>query len=378
MTDAALIEAPLSTVPLFDLSAMNAEVDEAIELGWKSIVESGRFIGGPHVERFEDDWANYCQTKEAIGVANGTDALEITLRAFGIGPGDEVILPANTFTATAEAIVMAGAIPRFADVDQQSLLLTPETIIPEINSRTAAIIVVHLYGHMPDMGAISDIASRRGVVIIEDAAQAQGATWKDHKAGSLGHAGCFSFYPGKNLGAYGDAGAIVTNDQELAAKIRSLSNHGRSTTSKYAHDLVGQNSRLDALQAHVLSTKLPLLDGWNQARRDAVATYAEFLGDRAGWLVREAGKAQSAYHQNVIRVPQRTWVQSELSQRGIQTDIHYPVPLHVMSFYGQNAASLPVAEAAADEVLSLPMFPSISTEQIATVCSHIGDVLDDA
>jgi dTDP-4-amino-4,6-dideoxygalactose transaminase len=376
MKSSALIDVQ-SMVPLFDLSAMSAEVDVVVEEGWRHILETHNFVGGPYVERFEMEWADYCGTKQAVGVANGTDALELTLRAAGIGPGDEVILPANTFTATAEAVVMAGAAPRFADVDPRSLLLTPETIAPAITGRTAAIIAVHLYGHMADMGSISALASRRGLFLIEDAAQAQGATWSGRKAASFGNAGCFSFYPGKNLGAYGDAGAVVTDDPALAATIRSLANHGRSTTSKYAHDSAGRNSRLDALQAVVLSTKLPHLDRWNAARRQAIAGYVECLGLRGDMLVPVAAESLSAYHQNVIRVPARPRVQSELQDRNIQTAVHYPTPLHLMGFYGHSGESLPAAELAAKEVLSLPLFPGITRRQIESVCSHLGDVLDD-
>jgi dTDP-4-amino-4,6-dideoxygalactose transaminase len=377
MKNTALIDAPQSTVPLFDLSAMSAEVDVAIEAGWKRILETHSFVGGPYVERFEKEWAEYCGTRYAVGVANGTDALELTLRAAGIGPGDEVILPANTFTATAEGVVMAGATPRFADVDPHTLLLTHDTVAPALTDRTAAIIAVHLYGHMADIGAIRDLASERGLLVIEDAAQAQGATWNGRRAGSWGHAGCFSFYPGKNLGAYGDAGAVVTDDPALAATIRSLSNHGRSTTSKYAHDSAGRNSRLDALQAVVLSTKLPHLDGWNAARRQGIARYAECLQDRADLLLPVAVESCSVYHQNVVRVPGRARVQSELQGHNVQTAIHYPTPLHEMGFYGYSGEPLPVAEFAANEVLSLPLFPGITPRQIESVCSHLGDVLDD-
>jgi dTDP-4-amino-4,6-dideoxygalactose transaminase len=376
MTIAAIDEST-ETVPLFDLSAMSAEVDEAIQKGWKAIMRSRRFIGGPYVDRFEHDWAAYCGTGEAIGVANGTDALEITIRALDIGPGDEVILPTNTFTATAEAVAMTGARPRFVDVDPESLLLSPETIMPAINGRTAAIVIVHLYGHMPDMGAILRLASARGLAVIEDAAQAHGSTWRGQKAGSFGTAGCFSFYPGKNLGAYGDGGAIVTDDTELAGKIRSAGNHGRSNTSKYAHDLAGRNSRLDALQAVVLSTKLPRLDAWNASRRKAIAIYSDRLQERASCMVAATGESISAYHQNVIRVRDRARVRRELLRREIETDIHYPTPLHSMGFYGHRTGPLPVAELAANEVLSLPLFPSITSEQIDRVCSHLRDVLGD-
>jgi dTDP-4-amino-4,6-dideoxygalactose transaminase len=375
MTTGALIEPTVTTVPLMDLSGMNAEVNDAVEQGWKTVRDTGRFIGGPLVERFEQDWAAYCGTKHCVGVANGTDALELVLRGLGIGPGAEVIVPANTFTATAEAVVLAGALPRFADVDNKTLLLTPETINAALNERTAAVITVHLYGHMPDMEGILDLASAKGLVVIEDAAQAHGSTWKEQKAGSFGIAGCFSFYPGKNLGAYGDGGAVVTDDDRLADKIRSISNHGRSSTSKYAHDSVGRNSRLDALQAVVLSAKLSRLDGWNRARREAINLYSELLTGSDLSLVEATGDAISAYHLNVVRVADRARVQAELSDRGIQTDVHYPTPLHLLDFYGGETEALPVAEQAADEILSLPLFPNISSEQVEAVCSQLRDVV---
>jgi dTDP-4-amino-4,6-dideoxygalactose transaminase len=378
MTTGALIDSGVSTVPLMDLSGMNSEVDDVVEQGWKIVRDTRRFIGGPLVERFEQDWAAYCGTTHCVGVANGTDALELVLRALQIDAGAQVILPANTFTATAEAVVMAGAVPRFADVDSKTLLLTAETIRAALTDRTAAIITVHLYGHMPDMQEILDLAATTGVAVIEDAAQAHGSTWREQKAGSFGVAGCFSFYPGKNLGAYGDGGAVVTDDDTLAEKIRSISNHGRSSTSKYAHSWVGRNSRLDAVQAVVLSAKLSRLDGWNRARREAVAAYSELLIDSGVMLVEASGDAISAYHLNVARVSDRARVQRELADRGVQTDVHYPTPLHLMDFYGDKPGVLPAAEQAADEVLSLPLFPNISSEQIQTVCSHLREVVKHA
>lgn len=378
MTATAVTEPVRSAIPFLDLAAINSEVDQTIAEAWKGVQSTQRFIGGPHVDRFEYDWAAYCGTRHAIGVANGTDALELVLRALGIGPGDEVILPANTFTATAEAVVMAGAQPRFVDVDHESLLVSAETIRTALNSRTAAIIPVHLYGHMPNMQEILDLANSAGIAVIEDAAQAHGSTWRGRKAGSIGVAGCFSFYPGKNLGAYGDGGAIVTDDDALADKIRSLSDHGRASNSKYAHDAAGRNSRLDALQAIVLSAKLPRLDGWNRARQEAVTHYAEYLSEWSGSLVRATGDAISAYHLNVIRVADRGRIQEELLHQGTQTGIHYPTPLHVFSFYGHPGGPLPVAEEAAASVLSLPLSPNITADQIERVCSQLLEVTESA
>jgi dTDP-4-amino-4,6-dideoxygalactose transaminase len=256
-----------SQIPFLDVAAMTREVLDSVEPAWRRILESSRFIGGEAVEEFEAAWASYCQVPHALGVANGTDAIQLTLTALGIGPGDEVILPTNTFVATAEAVVLTGAAPRFADICPDTLLLTADLLEAAITRRTKAVIVVHLYGQMPDMDALCRVADKAGLAVIEDAAQAHGATWLGRRAGSIGLAGCFSFYPGKNLGAFGDAGAVVTSDPGLAGRIRGLRDHGRALGSRYRHELVGTNSRLDALQAAVLTAKLARLDAWNEARR---------------------------------------------------------------------------------------------------------------
>ena len=252
-------------VPFIDLAAMTGEVRAAVSDAWRGLLDSNRFIGGEAVDRFESEWAAYCGTTQAIGMANGTDAIQLTLRALGIAEGDEVIVPANSFVATAEAVVLAGATPRFADVDPATLLLNADALTAALTNRTRAVIVVHLYGQMVDMDAIGRVAERAGIAVIEDAAQAHGATWRGRSAGSVGIAGCFSFYPGKNLGAFGDAGAVVTSDAALAARLRSLRDHGRAGGSHYDHAYLGTNSRLDALQAVVLSAKLARLDDWNDA-----------------------------------------------------------------------------------------------------------------
>lgn len=244
-------------VPFTDLAAMTREIRATIDQNWGQLLDTSAFIGGQAVEEFEAAWAAYCGVGHAIGMANGTDALQLTLTALGIGAGDEVIVPANTFVATAEAVVLAGATPRFADVSSETLLLTAADLEAAITPRTRAVIVVHLYGQMPDMGALCRAASQAGVVLIEDAAQAHGATWNGRRAGSFGRAGCFSFYPGKNLGAFGDAGAVVTGDAVLAERLRRLRDHGRARGTRYRHVVVGTNSRLDALQAVVLTAKLP-------------------------------------------------------------------------------------------------------------------------
>jgi dTDP-4-amino-4,6-dideoxygalactose transaminase len=368
---------PPVMVPLTDLGAMTADVWEALEAGWKQVTATSGFIGGNHVLEFEEEWARYCGTDFAVGVANGTDAIELTLRALGIGAGDEVIVPANSFIATAEAVVLAGATPRFVDVDATSLLATPELIEEAMGPRTAAVMVVPLYGNMPAMDDIARLASAKGLALIEDAAQAHGSTWQGRKAGSFGVAGCFSFYPGKNLGAFGDAGAVVTDDEALAERIRSLGNHGRRRDAGHIHAVVGRNSRLDALQAAVLSVKLPRLDGWNRARRAAVATYRRLLSPDVR-MVTAADDAGSTHHQYVIRIPDRDRVRVSLGRMGIETGVHYPVPCHQQAPYQTFASGrLPVAEQAADEILSLPMFPHLTEQQIAYLSSRLNEIVTE-
>ena len=365
-------------VPLIDLAAMSTDVRSALELAWQETTTTSSFIGGQRVEEFEEQWARYCGTSCAVGVANGTDAIELTLRALGIGPGDEVIVPANSFIATAEAVLAAGASVRFVDVDPETLLVTPETIRPAINRRTAAVVVVPLYGNMPAMDGIMRLTSTSNLALIEDAAQAHGSTWQGNKAGSFGIAGCFSFYPGKNLGAFGDAGAVVTDDAMLADRVRSLGNHGRRAGASHVHELVGRNSRLDALQAAVLSAKLPLLDHWNQARRAAIATYRSLLGPAVRTVALNDG-ATSAHHQNVVRVPERDRLREALARQGIETGVHYPIPCHRQGPYQAFAdGPLPVVELAASEILSLPLFPHITYGQIEYVSSCVNDAVGAA
>ena len=359
-------------IPFLDLAAMTREVRDTVEVAWRQMLASSRFIGGEAVEQFEAAWAAYCRVPHAVGVANGTDALQLTLTALGIGPGDEVIVPTNTFVATAEAVVLAGAAPRFADVCPDTLLLTPACLEAAITSRTRAVIIVHLYGQMPDMDALCRAADKAGIAVVEDAAQAHGATWQGRRAGSIGLAGCFSFYPGKNLGAFGDAGAVVTADAGLASRIKVLRDHGRATGSHYRHELVGTNSRLDALQAAVLTAKLARLDGWNEARQSIAARYHAGLASCPARLVAEVPGTQGVYHLAVIRVPDRAQVQRQLASMGVQTQIHYPIPCHRQVPYRRLASGpLPVAERCADEVLSLPMFPHMTDGQVAQVCDAV-------
>jgi dTDP-4-amino-4,6-dideoxygalactose transaminase len=362
-------------VPFIDLAAMTREVRSAIDEGWARLLENSRFIGGQAVEQFEQEWASYCGVEHAIGVANGTDALQLALTALGIGPGDEVIVPSNTFVASAEAVVLAGATPRFADVSPRTMLLTPDALEAAITSRTRAVIVVHLYGQMPDMDALGRAADRAGIWLIEDAAQAHGATWRGKRAGSIGQVGCFSFYPGKNLGAFGDAGAVVTRHADLASRIRSLRDHGRVIGSHYRHDLIGMNSRLDALQAVVLTAKLRRLDAWNEARRSIAGRYRAAFASGPISLVEEEPGSQGVYHLAVARVRDRARVQRQLSAMGIETGIHYPIPAHRQLPYQRFAdRPLPVSEAAAEQVLSLPMFPHLRDDQVARVCDALHEV----
>jgi dTDP-4-amino-4,6-dideoxygalactose transaminase len=359
-------------IPFLDLAAMTREVGGAVDLAWRRVLASSRFIGGEAVEQFEAAWAAYCRVPHAVGVANGTDALQLTLTALGIGPGDEVILPANTFVATAEAVVLAGATPRFADVCPDTLLLTPGCLEAAITSRTRAVIVVHLYGQMPDMTALGQAADKAGLAVIEDAAQAHGAAWQGQRAGSMGVAGCFSFYPGKNLGAFGDAGAVVTADAGLAGRIKVLRDHGRAAGSHYRHEQVGTNSRLDALQAAVLTVKLTRLDAWNEARRSIAARYHTAFASSPARPLAEVQGMRGVYHLAVVRVPDRARVQKQVAAMGVETQIHYPIPCHLQPPYQRFAdRPLPAAERSADEVLSLPMFPHMTDGQVAQVCDAV-------
>ena len=363
-------------VPFTDLAPMVREVHASRRAGWARLLRSGRFVGGEAVEEFEQAWAAYCGVTDTVGVANGTDALMLTLMALGIGPGDQVIIPANTFVATAEAVVLAGATPQFADVSPETLLLTPEQLEAAVTSRTRAVIVVHLYGQMPDMDEITRAAARLGLAVIEDAAQAHGATWRGRRAGSLGRAGCFSFYPAKNLGAFGDAGAVVTGDGELADRIRSLRDHGRTRHSRHHHGLVGTNSRLDALQAVVLTAKLARLEDWTEARRSIAARYRAAFPATLAPVVAEAPGARGVYHLAVARVRDRTVLRRRLAAMGIQTQVHYPIPCHRQPPYRHFATcSLPVAERSADEVISLPMFPHMTDRQVVRVCDAVNEAV---
>src|SRR4051794_27103782 len=360
------------TVPFLDLSAQHDEIRTELDEAWFRISRSNSFIGGPDVERFESEFAAYCGVSHCVGVANGTDALTLTLAALGIGMGDEVIVPANTFVATVEAVVAVGATPVFVDVDENTLLVTAEDIADVLSPRTAAVVVVHLYGQTPDMDAICAVVQRAGIALVEDAAQAHGAAWLERRAGSFGHAAAFSFYPGKNLGAFGDAGAVTTNDLALSRRIRTLADHGRKIGARHDHEVAGFNSRLDALQAAILSIKLQRLEYWNRCRREAADHYRKLLTDGNVSLLYIDARATAVHHLEVVRVHERERLLAELDARGIGCGLHYPAPVHRQRPFARYALRpFPVTDRASDQVVSLPMFPTITTEQIEFVCEAL-------
>jgi dTDP-4-amino-4,6-dideoxygalactose transaminase len=360
----------MTGVSFLDLGAVQADLRADLDLAWKSVLAHGGFVGGPQVAAFEADFAAYCGATGCVGVANGTDALELILASLGIGPGDEVIVPANTFVATAEAVATVGATPRFVDVRPDTLLIDPVAVEAAVSPRTAAVIAVHLYGQMVGDG-LERVAQRHGLPIIEDAAQAHGARFAGRRAGSIGVAAAFSFYPAKNLGALGDAGAVVSDDSDLLARIRSLANHGRSAGDRNIHQARGRNSRLDTLQAAVLAVKLQRLDQHNAARRAIMRRYRERLPP---WCVPVAvdAAAEPVHHLAVVQVPDRERVCAALDRASIGWGIHYPVSCHRQPAFAQFSASLPVVEAAADHILSLPMTPTCTTDQIDRVCDILG------
>jgi dTDP-4-amino-4,6-dideoxygalactose transaminase len=364
-------------VPFLDLGAQYRTIRQELAPAMEQVLESTAFAGGPFVAEFEKTFASFCQCEFAVGVSSGTAALRLALVGLGVGPGDEVITVPNTFIATAEAISLCGATPVFVDVDPRTYTMDPNLLAPAITSQTKAIIPVHLYGQVADMDPILAAAKRHGLIVIEDACQAHGAEYKGKKAGSMGEAGCFSFYPGKNLGAYGEAGAVVTHNAELARKIRILQDHGQA--QKYKHSLIGWNDRMDGLQGAILNVKLKHLDRWNEARRERAWFYDELLGDsRQVVLPQEAPYAKHVYHIYAIRVPHRDKVLATLGNADIGCGIHYPVPIHLQEAYeflGCGPGSFPVAEQCAQEVLSLPMYAELEVTQMERVAAEIKSLL---
>lgn len=361
------VTSQLATVPFVDLKAQYASIKSEIDAAIEQVLTTTAFVKGRFITAFEEAFADYCEVKFAIGVGNGTDAISLVLKALEIGKDDEVITVAHTFTATVEPIVLAGAHPVFVDVDPITNNLNPALLEAAITSHTKAIMPVHLYGMPADMDIINEIASRYKLPVIEDSAQAAGTRYKGRRCGSLGTISCFSFYPGKNLGAYGDGGAVCTNDFDLAQKIRMLADHGRS--DKYLHKLVGVNSRLDGLQAAILNVKLAHLDDWNAARREHAAEYGRKLAGIIDLKVPETPEwAEPIWHLYVIEIPDRTGLQKALKAQQIDSGIHYPIPLHKQPCYPEyQNFSLPVTEYKAATILSLPMFPELTSAQIDQV-----------
>lgn len=359
-------------IPFVDLGAQHAALAAELQSAMGAVVRDGAFILGDRVSRFESELASYLGVAHVVGVGNGLDALRLSLLALGVGPGDEVITAANTFIATALAVAAAGARPVLVDCDEKTFNIDPGQIQAAITSRTKAIIPVHLYGRVADLDAVTDIARARGLHVVEDAAQAHGAyATSGRRAGTVGAAGCFSFYPSKNLGACGDGGALVTNDAALAQRARQLRNYGQS--EKYHHDVPGINSRLDGLQAAVLSTKLPHLDGWNDRRRAVAAAYRDGLGGLPLGLPEEGPATGHVHHLFVVRSRERERLRADLTAAGIETGIHYPIPIHQQAAFAGvfGAARFPVTEMLASEILSLPMYPEMTSDQVGHVIGQV-------
>jgi dTDP-4-amino-4,6-dideoxygalactose transaminase len=368
----------MNRMPLVDLKRQYASIKGEIWDALGGVLESARFIGGENVQRFEEEFAAFCGAAHAVGVASGTDALKLALLASGVGPGDEVITVPNTFIATVEAITHVGADVVFVDVDPRTCNIDASHIESSITERTRAIVPVHLYGQPADMYRINSVARRHGLKVIEDAAQAHGAALDGKRAGALGLAAAFSFYPGKNLGAFGDAGAVVTSDGELAARVRMLRDHGRTT--KYTHEIVGFNHRLDSIQAAVLRVKLRHLPRWNELRREHARLYDELLSGLEG--VKAVGLmpgASPVYHLYVLVLEGRDAAAEHLSRAGIESGVHYPIPVHLQPAYkhlGLGRGAYPVTEHLAERVLSVPMYPELDAADVERVCKQVRGLIE--
>jgi dTDP-4-amino-4,6-dideoxygalactose transaminase len=363
-------------VPFVDLSAQYQAISAEINEATSRVLREADFILGREVQTFEEEFAAYCETQYAVGVDSGTSALELSLRAYDIGPGDEVITAVNSFIATALAISHCGATPVLVDVDPATHTIDVASIEKAITPRTKAVIPVHLYGHPADMDPIRRLAEHHGMVVIEDACQAHGALYKGKRAGSLGNAAAFSFYPGKNLGAYGDGGMVVTSDPRVAERLEMLRNYGQKV--KYHHLIRGYNRRLDTLQAAILRVKLRHLEKWNTSRRWNAELYCHFLDGIDVFKPAEAEGVQSVWHLYVIRTTQRDVLRERLNRLGISAGIHYPIPIHLQPAYqdlGYKRGQFPVAETDAREVLSLPMYPELTAPQIEFICNTIQESL---
>ena len=357
-------------IPMAVMDAADEELMTELLAAVERVARAGAFTGGEAVERFEADFAAYCEAPEAIGVSSGTEALALALRALGVEAGDEVLVPANSFIATAEAVVLAGALPRFADVELETQLVTAETVQAALTPRTRCVIPVHLYGRTVDMDPIMDLAEHEDLLVLEDACQAHGARYRGRRVGTLGDAGAFSFYPAKNLGAWGDAGAVVTSREDVADRVRLLRSHGERP--RYVHRCVGTTARLDAIQAAVLRVKLAGLDATNETRR-AIASNLRAAIENSDVLSAPARVPEGAdhvYHQFVVRTPERDGLRAALDRAGIASAIHYPVPINRTEAFRHlgEAETAPTAGMLASEILSLPVFPSMDTGQLALLC----------
>jgi dTDP-4-amino-4,6-dideoxygalactose transaminase len=362
-------------VPYLDLGRAHRRIAGELSRRWREVLDTTSFILGPEVGRFEEGFAGYLGAAGCVGVANGTDALTLALRALELSPGDEVVVPAFSFFATVEAVLLAGGRPVFADVDPATLNLDPADVAARLGPRTVGVIGVHLYGRPFDADALLSICHKHGLWLLEDAAQAHGALWRGRRAGALGELAAWSFYPTKNLGCYGDGGAVTGNDADLLDRVRSLANHGQK--GRYNHLEVGTNSRLDSLQAAVLNCRLPLLDEDNRRRRELACRYHGGLSGAGDLrLLEDPEGAISVYHQLTVRTAQRNELMQHLAARGIGCSIHYPSPLHrqpALAGLLPDPPSLPVAEAAAGEVLCLPIFPELADEEVEAVCAAVRD-----
>ena len=371
------------SVPFVDLQAQYRSIKSEVDAAIQRVLDTSAFVLGREVEAFERAFAEYVGAEFCVGVSNGTAAIQLALTACGVGAGDEVIVPANTFFATAEAVSTAGATPVFVDCDPVSYNVDASKIEAAVTPRTRAVIPVHLYGQPADLDVVFEIAERHNLFVIEDAAQAHGARYKGRRVGPLGRAGCFSFYPGKNLGAYGEGGAVVTNDKEVARRVRLLRDHG--SEQKYRHEIVGYNFRLEGIQGAVLGVKLQHLDRWNALRREHAARYRELLAplgaSGALALPEETPYAEGVYHLFVVQAEARDSLQRFLSAAGVQTGIQYPVPVHLQPAYaplGHKEGDFPEAERQARRLLSLPMFAELTERQIAYVADALGDFFAEA
>jgi dTDP-4-amino-4,6-dideoxygalactose transaminase len=371
------MQSPKVLVPFLDLKAHHDPIRAEVMAAMNEVIDANAFAGGKFVAKFEEEYAAFCDTKFCVGVANGTDSLWFSLLALGIKAGDEVITPPMTFMATAEAITYAGAKPVFVDIDPNTFTIDVTKIEAAITPRTKAIMPVHLFGQCADMDPIMAIAKKHNLVVVEDAAQAHGTLYKGRKAGSIGHAGSFSFYPGKNLGAWGEAGGITTNDPVLRETMQMYREHGQK--KKYFHDVVGWNGRMDGLQGAVLSVKLKYLNKANDGRRRAAARYNQLLAGTPGLtLPVEASYGRHIYHVYAIRVANRDTILKKLGERGISAGIHYPIPVHLQNAYanlGYKKGDFHVSESCGDTFLSLPMFPELTDNQIELVVRELTAVL---